>query len=670
MINFKSNNLKNSNSPYLKQHAHNPINWQEWSNDVLNYAKEKNKMLIISIGYTTCHWCHEMEKEVFENKEVAKFMNEHFVAIKVDREVHPEVDHLYMQSLQLMIKQGGWPLNIIALPNKMPVWGCTFLKAKRWLSALMQIKALFEKDPNSMQEYADTLKEGISKLQLPNTSNKGLRKKVDFKLLLNKWKNQLDYTYGGDLGIPKFMMPNQHLFLLRYAHISQDDNLNNYLKLSLKKIERGGIHDHIEGGFSRYALDQNWHVPHFEKMLYDNLQLIDVYHQAYIVFQEKSFENTYKKTLAFIDQQLSDSDYLWFTALDADSLNMKEEREEGAYYTWKKDELQELLKEKYDLFASYFNINPKGYWENGKYILFKSQSISSLAKSFNLSKLEAENQINECLQTLKASKAKRAKPQLDDKKLLSLNAMAITTYLNVYKTTQEQSLLIRCQKAINKILRLTYDGTRLYKELHEHQHKKAGSLEDYAFFIQAILTMHEISLKPNYLDIAIELIQFCFENFKEKTDIFFNYAEIHNEDLFVKPIALRDNVVPSANAIMSENLHKLALLTGKTAYQEHFEKMQDSISSDFMHSPSDYSQWLQNQLKRDYPFFLVKTNENLWSAFSKRKALINFYRTTNTSKASAKNAVREEVLICTEKACLPPVSNPQEALKLLLGNNY
>ncbi|WP_394907574.1 thioredoxin domain-containing protein [uncultured Mesonia sp.] len=670
MTNFKINNLKNSNSPYLIQHANNPINWQEWNDGVLNYAREKNKLLVISIGYTTCHWCHEMEKEVFENKEVARFMNEHFVAIKVDREVHPEVDHLYMQSLQLMIKQGGWPLNIIALPNKMPVWGCTFLKAKPWLSALMQIKALFEKDPNSMQEYADTLKEGVSKLQLPNINNKELKKKVDFELLLNKWKNQLDYTYGGDLGIPKFMMPNQHLFLLKYAHIGQDNNLNNYLKLSLKKIEGGGIHDHIEGGFSRYALDQNWHVPHFEKMLYDNLQLINLYHQAYILFQEKSFKKTYKKTLAFIDQQLSDSDYLWFTALDADSLNIKEEREEGAYYTWKKEELQELLKEKYELFASYFNINPKGYWENGNYILFKSQSISSLAKSFNLSKLEAEKQINECLQTLKASKAKRAKPQLDDKKMLSLNAMAITTYLNVYKTTQEQPLLMRCQKAIDRILQLNYDGNKLYKELHEHQDKKAGSLEDYAFFIQALLSMHEVSLKPIYLKLSEALIQYCFKNFKKDADIFFYYSEIQNEDLFIKPIALRDNVVPSANAIMSENLHKLALLTGKTAYQEHFEKMQDSISSDFMHSPSDYSQWLQNQLKRDYPFFLVKTNENLWSAFSKRKALINFYRTTNTSQKSTKNTVKEEVLICTEKACLPPVYNTQEAIKLLLGNNY
>ena len=296
---------------------------------------------------------------MFEKQVVAHLMNEHFISIKVDREEHPDVDQIYMLALQIMTRQGGWPLNIVALPNGKPIWGATYLPEKQWLGSLHQLKDLYQKDPDQIEEYALQLEKGILSTQLIDEPTDTEFKRNHLQNAVNKWQQNFDYKNGGDKGAPKFMMPNQLQFLLRYGFQENNKEVLNYVKLTLYKIAQGGIHDVVGGGFSRYSVDEKWHIPHFEKMLYDNAQLISLYAQAYQVFKDEYFKEIATKTIAFIESDLKSDDDLYFASYDADSQNKKGEQEEGAFYTWTKKELQNLLKEDFLLFSDIFNINDK-----------------------------------------------------------------------------------------------------------------------------------------------------------------------------------------------------------------------------------------------------------------------------------------------------------------------
>ena len=356
-----TNNLINETSPYLLQHAHNPVNWEAWNTQSLEKARKEDKLLLISVGYSACHWCHVMEHESFEDEAVAEIMNQHFINIKVDREERPDVDQVYMNAIQVMTGAGGWPMNIVALPDGRPVWGGTYFRKEQWKDALKQLSGLYQTKPDEMKSYASKLEEGLQQLQLIETPQEETPFTTAFlDKMLEKWKKAFDRKNGGSQGAPKFMLPVNQSFLFRYAVQKDDKDIFEQSLLSLNKISYGGVYDHIGGGFSRYSVDERWHVPHFEKMLYDNGQLVSIYSKAFAFTKDNWYKEVVYKTLDFVKEELTDSTGAFYSALDADSEDETGNKTEGAYYVWKKDQLQDLITEDFSIFEAYYNINPFG----------------------------------------------------------------------------------------------------------------------------------------------------------------------------------------------------------------------------------------------------------------------------------------------------------------------
>jgi len=360
-----TNALSEETSPYLLQHAHNPVHWEAWSPEALARAEKENKLVLISIGYAACHWCHVMEHECFEDEEVAKVMNENFVNIKVDREERPDVDHIYMDALQMMTGSGGWPLNVVALPDGRPFWGATFVKKENWIQVLEQLSDLYRNDPEKIEGYAQNMAEGIQAVNLveidKDPDSFGL---PAMDRAVKDWSRHFDLKMGGYNRAPKFPMPVNLNFLLHYATAQKDDTLSEYVNTTLTKMAWGGIFDHVGGGFSRYSVDTKWHVPHFEKMGYDNGQLVSLYAQAYASTKNGLYRRTVEKTIAFVQRELMSENFGFYSSLDADSLTEDGRLEEGTYYVWDEKELNRLLGSRFSVFKDYFNIDDYGHWEH------------------------------------------------------------------------------------------------------------------------------------------------------------------------------------------------------------------------------------------------------------------------------------------------------------------
>ena len=326
-----TNGLINESSPYLLQHAHNPVDWFAWRPEILEKARQENKLLLISIGYAACHWCHVMERECFEDEEVAQTMNFHFINIKIDREERPDVDHIYMDALQMMTGQGGWPLNIVALPDGRPFWGATFVKKEQWIRALEQLARLYREDPEKIEEYATDLARGIRQINLVTDKTAAdIMSDEDLKNLIENWSRHFDTKKGGYNRAPKFMMPGNLDFLLHYAWESQEQNIDDYVNTTLTRMAYGGIFDHIGGGFARYSVDTKWHVPHFEKMLYDNALLSSVYAKAYGQSGNELYADIVHRTISFLATELMSEKGGFYSSLDADSLDDEGNLEEGS----------------------------------------------------------------------------------------------------------------------------------------------------------------------------------------------------------------------------------------------------------------------------------------------------------------------------------------------------
>ena len=408
-----SNRLIDESSPYLLQHAYNPVDWFPWGEKAFSKAKAENKLVVVSIGYSACHWCHVMEHESFEDQEAAKVMNDRFVNIKVDREERPDVDQVYMNAVQLMSGRGGWPLNCIVLPDGRPIWGGTYFRREQWIQQLNSVADVYTQEPKKVGEYAEQLTQGVKQSDLVVLNqNEAQFNKSQLRGAFNSWSADFDTMDGGTDRAPKFPIPNNYEFLLRYAHLSNDDRALTQVKLTLDKIAYGGIYDHLGGGITRYSTDKKWKVPHFEKMLYDNGQIVSLYCEAYQKFQSEDYKNLVYDTLAFVERELYSDEGAFYSALDADS-----EGEEGKFYVWKKEELVNLLQNDYELFADYYNINDRGYWEDGNYILLRHDSDEMVADRNQLSLTELKKRIGKCKDVLMQHRSTRVRPGLDDKSL-------------------------------------------------------------------------------------------------------------------------------------------------------------------------------------------------------------------------------------------------------------
>ena len=664
------NLLAKETSPYLLQHANNPVFWQSWNDSILKFAKDNNKLLLISIGYSACHWCHVMEHECFEDEEVADVMNENFINIKVDREERPDVDQIYMSALQIMTGQGGWPLNIVALPDGRPVWGATYLPKKKWMGSLHQLTDLYKKAPEHMEDYAQKLSLGMEQLNnLVTTEDEEQEFSSTFlEETITSWQSKFDLKDGGFRGAPKFMMPNNLSLLLRYSFQHQQKEILDFVEFSLEKMAQGGIYDTLGGGFSRYSVDERWHIPHFEKMLYDNAQLIELYSDAYAVFKNENFKKVVEESLQFIQRELTAQQGYFFAALDADSLTEENLKKEGAFYTWKKEELQTLLQDDFEIFAEYFNINAYGYWEEGDYVLIKTKTSKEIAAQFSISEEELQQKISYCKQLLFNKRKERKRPGLDDKGLTSWNAMMIKAYTKAYQIFQKEEYLTIAEKAIDFITENLLEELQLYRNFKNKKSINAN-LEDYAFLIEALLEVYQTTFKTAYLKLAKDLTEQVFIDFYDEKSGFFFYTSIQVK-LIQRSIETQDNVIPASNSVMAHNLFKLSKFYLKKEWQEVAELMLKKILPQIKDYPSGYSNWLSLQLNFTHQFYeLVFSKESNISTEKIQQYYLPqlIYAVTDEEipLTNGKESENELYYLCKEGACELPQKNIENVIDRL-----
>lgn len=669
----KINELNKETSPYLLQHASNPVHWKSWKPNVLEIAREQQTLLLISIGYSTCHWCHVMEKECFENDAVAKVMNAHFVNIKIDREERPDVDQIYMNALQLMTGSGGWPLNIVALPDGRPVWGATYVQKDQWVETLTQLNKLFKEQPETLLEYADKLEEGIKAMDLVVLNKKGvIFKDFDFEPIVSVWSRQFDLELGGTKRAPKFMMPNNLHFLLRYAHQTENTDLIKYLDTSLTKMAYGGIFDHVNGGFSRYSVDEKWHIPHFEKMLYDNAQLVSLYSDAYLASKNELYKEVAFETLSFVERELTDDSGGFYAALDADSINTYGILEEGAYYAFTKKELEDLIQEDYDLFADYYNVNEYGKWENNTYVLIRNESDEVFCEKHQIQPDKLKQKKENWKEALLHYRNARVRPRLDYKILTSWNGLMIKGYADAYCVFNEKSFLdsaikcadFICEKIIHK------DGW-LYRSYAKGKAEIKGFLDDYAAVISAFISLYESTFEKKWLNISKKLADYCIENFYDDKNSMFFYTSKENRELIAKSIDCRDNVIPSSNSMMAKNLHWLGIFFDENNYLSISKQMLKNILSEIETYPPGYSNWLDLMLNLNKEFYeVVITGEESRDTLNE----LNKHYLPNILKAGSNTADELPLLkdryikgktllyVCKEGACELPSTSIEDVL--------
>ncbi|MCB0463597.1 MAG: thioredoxin domain-containing protein [Flavobacteriaceae bacterium] len=671
-----TNELINETSPYLLQHAHNPVNWNAWNDETLNEAKANNKLLLISIGYASCHWCHVMEHESFEDVEVAQIMNKNFINIKVDREERPDVDQVYMNAVQLMTGSGGWPLNVVALPDGRPVWGGTYFKKEQWMSVLEQISEVYQENPQKLIEYADKLEAGIKSLDVVNLNPNEVKFNHEFVLnAVNKWSQSFDRIKGGINRAPKFMMPNNLHFLMREAYQNNNTDLQGYVNLTLTKIAFGGVFDHVGGGFSRYSVDDKWHVPHFEKMLYDNAQLVSLYSDAYIITKNPLYKEVVFETLEFVKRELTDANGTFYSSLDADSTTLSGELEEGAFYVWTETELKKILGEDFQLFANYYNINDYGLWEHNNYVLIRSDSDQVFNKKYDISIEDITKKKTAWKKLLLKERAKRNRPRLDDKVLTSWNALMLKAYVDAYRVFNNDEYLEAAIKNAEFILstQIKEDGG-LYHNFKDGKSTINGYLEDYATVIDAYLSLYENTLDEKWLINSRNLANYTFDHFFNDESKMFYFTSDEDSQLVARTTEYRDNVIASSNSIMAKTLLRLSHYFDNEAYAETAKTMLHNVVPEIAQFPSTFSNWLDLMLNYTNNYYEVAIVGP--DVHSKLKALNTYYlpnkliigSTSENNLPLLKNRFIEGktlIYVCVNKSCKLPVSEVEQALTLI-----
>ncbi len=587
------NELHLETSPYLLQHANNPVHWKAWNTNSLAQAKTENKLIVISIGYSACHWCHVMEHESFENEEVAQTMNQYFINIKVDREERPDVDAVYMKAVQIMTGRGGWPMNVVALPNGKPVWGGTYFRKEEWINSLEKLQEIYQSNPHKILEYAEKLHQGLQAISIVKHENPTAHfTDENLNLLIEKWQKSFDWEFGGMERAPKFMMPTNYQFLLRYGYQTNNKQLLEFVNLTLTKMAYGGLFDTVDGGFSRYSVDMKWHVPHFEKMLYDNGQLVSLYADAYKLTKNKHYKEAIEKTLAFVEKEWRTKEGSFYSALDADSLNAENHLEEGAFYVWTKQELAMLLQNDFELFSQVFNVNAFGFWEHENYVLIQNKSLEEIATQNKISLSELENKKKSWEQLLYHERENRSKPRLDDKCLTSWNALMLKGFIDAYKALGNKHYLEIALKNADFILKNLWSSEgNLW---HNYKNGKAtinGYLEDYALVIDAFIALYEVTLEEHWLQNAKQLTDYTFDYFYDESTSFFAFTSTLDEPLITTHFETEDNVIPASNSIMAHNLFRLSIYFNNTHYEKVTQQMLHIILPTINY-PSSFSNWL------------------------------------------------------------------------------
>ena len=677
-----SNHLIHETSPYLLQHAYNPVDWYPWCDEAWDKARRENKLVLVSIGYSSCHWCHVMEHESFEDSTTAKLMNEYYVCIKVDREERPDIDQVYMSAVQIMTGRGGWPLNCFTLPDARPIYGGTYFPNVSWKEILTKLHDFYKTEPEKANQYADELTNGINQSEPFKVA--GSQPKFSsgvLKEMVEKWKISFDTKEGGPNRAPKFPMPNNYEFLLRYYYATKDETALNHVLLTLDKMAFGGIYDQLGGGFSRYSTDSLWKAPHFEKMLYDNAQLITLYSFAYQLTRKELYKEVVYETLGFIEREMTSAEGGFFSALDADS-----EGEEGKYYVWKKEELEKLLGGKSKLFFEYYNVNQIGLWEHGNYILLRKNSDDEIAKQFSISVDELNKTISESKRVLLKEREKRIRPGLDDKILTSWNSLMIKAYCNAYDVFGEKKFLDAALKSADYLLKNNSfeDGSLAHASSPRQRNlpsplgeglgvrAKVGFLEDYSFLSEAFLSLYQSTLNENWLIEAKRLADYAIKNFYDEQTGMFHFTATH--ELISRQKEIQDNVIPASNSSMARMLFELSFYFDEKNYRKISQRMLNNVKDNISSYGSSYSNWAILMLNETYPFYEVavtgkdaqKKLAELNQKFIPNK-MIAASETVSSLSLLQERFVEGKTLIyvCENSVCKLPVEKIEEAIKLL-----
>ncbi|MGZ4055489.1 MAG: thioredoxin domain-containing protein [Bacteroidia bacterium] len=661
-----TNSLINETSPYLLQHAHNPVNWLAWNDDSLEKAKKENKLILISIGYSACHWCHVMEHQSFEDENVAKLMNDHFICIKVDREERPDIDQVYMMAVQLMTGQGGWPLNCFTLPDGRPVYGGTYFPKTNWMNILLNLADVYKHDPEKVFDYAKQLTEGVKLAELVkiNTNEEKFEIETLHKSVSN-WKARFDNEDGGPNKAPKFPLPNNYQFLLRYYYHTNDKEILDHVELTLQRMAFGGIYDQIGGGFSRYSVDHFWKAPHFEKMLYDNAQLVTLYSEAFQLTKNPLYKKVVYETLEFVERELTSPEGGFYSALDADS-----EGEEGKYYVWTKEELQLILKDDFTLFADYYNVNERGLWEHENYILLRHDTDEVIAQRQNISVDDLQKKISELKKLLLIVREKRIRPGLDNKILTSWNALMLKGYIDAYTVFGEQHFLDVALKNINFLFKNSLREGNKFSHLANS--KVNGFLEDYAFTIEALISLYESTFVETYLQKANELMKSVIVHFQDKNSGMFYFTSDEDKALITRKMEISDNVIPASNSSIAKSLFTLGHHFENEEYIVISRKMLNNMLPEIENYGAGYSNWALLLLNFCQPFYEIaivgKSVDEKKKSFNKHYLPngIFAYSATESSLPLLKNRFVENdtlIYVCENKTCKQPVKEVEEALK-------
>jgi uncharacterized protein len=658
---MEGNHLINETSPYLLQHAHNPVDWYPWGEEALAKAKEEDKMILVSIGYSACHWCHVMEHESFEDDSVAAIMNENFVCIKVDREERPDIDQVYMSAVQLMSGRGGWPLNCVALPDGRPIFGGTYFPKDQWIETLLKISQVYKTERSKLEEYADKLAKGIKEADFITVNETDGISESLINDAMDKWSLQLDNKWGGPNRAPKFPLPNNYDFLMYYAHHTGDKKLLDHVLLTLDMMSTRGMYDLVGGGFARYSTDSTWKIPHFEKMLYDNSQLVSLYADAYKLTGNENYKDVVYQTLEFVERELTGSSGNFYSALDADS-----DGEEGKFYVWSLDELNEIFDNDLTTVKKMFLIDEEGYWEHDNYILMlNKKQVDELPEK------ERERIISKLLKV----RSSRIKPGLDDKTLTSWNAMMSRAYLDAYFAFGNKEFLNKSLTNTKFILKnLSNHNGGLNHSWKNGESKINGYLEDYAFVIDLLITTYEATLDIKWLNKAKELTEYVNKYFTAENSSMFYFSSSEDQGLITRKMETQDNVIPASNSVMAKNLFLLGTYFEISEWREHSLNMLRDISSGIPQYGSAYSNWLILAMWHQEGFreIVVCSTDAVSEVREFRKNYLPGVLMAGTTDAEylpllENRMVRGEnmIYVCENSSCLLPVDNVKDALKLL-----
>ncbi|WP_338791306.1 thioredoxin domain-containing protein [Bernardetia sp. MNP-M8] len=710
------NQLTKSRSPYLLQHAQNPVHWQMWNNETLQKAKQEDKPILVSIGYSACHWCHVMEHESFENEAVAKVMNEYFVCIKVDREERPDVDAIYMEAVQMMGVSGGWPLNVFLTSDAKPFWGGTYFPANQWFDIVQQIGKAYQNQREEVEESANKVTKVLSISTLERYNLKDVSE-FDITILEKAFaslEKRFDKEFGGIGEAPKFPMPSYYLFLLRYydflnSKSEENNSITNPIKekilsqvnLTLNKMAQGGMYDQIGGGFARYSVDREWFAPHFEKMLYDNAQLLSLYAEAYTITknntQREVYRQTIEQTTKFLTRELQDKNGGFYSALDADS-----EGKEGKFYTWTIDEIEKVFtnhtfknstnpEQDLQLFKKYYSITSIGNWESphateGANILYRKDTDEVFANQNDIDLSILKGKVDEWQNYFLEVRKEKVRPSLDDKILTSWNALLIKGFCNAYsalgnENESEKYLALALQTAefIEGNLFDKENKSKLYHTFKNETAEIDGFLEDYALLIESYITLYQVCFDEKWILRADELTKYVFTNFYDKEEKLFYFSDqLGSEKLVAQKKEIFDNVISSSNSVMATNLYFLGIILENNLYKETSKEMLGKVASLIAAEPRHVSNWASL-----FTYFLTPTPEIVIVGENYKEVLkeISSFYIPNKIIIAAKSEEEGQksalpllemrpvinnqttIYVCKNKTCQLPVNSVKEALK-------